>query len=215
MGGTLVGFADAGQRVVSIALTRSQMSTYGDPVSREAEFHAACASIGCTGRQLDFVDQEFENTAESRRIVARVIREHRPKIVFAPYHTNPVGELGGVANRDHFTAGSLVRDAVKLARLERAIPDLPKHTVKRMYFYMLPHNVTPDITVDVTNVMERAFTAIRCYQSQMAIAFRGNAIEETLRANRRTIGLIAGTTYAEGFVSDVPFQFAAKTFFEV
>ena len=44
----------------------------------------------------------------------------RPKIVFAPYHTNPFAETAGIANVDHYETGAIIRDAVKFARFNKS-----------------------------------------------------------------------------------------------
>lgn len=215
MGGTMIRLARAGKRILHVALTPSQMSTHGDMELRRREFEEASAIIGCTPLMLDFMDTQVENDTPSRTRIARLLREHRPAIVFAPYHTNPLAENGGSAHRDHYTTGALVRDAVKLARLEKTVPDVPKHTVQRSYFYMLPRNVLPNIIVDITPFLDDVEKLIRCYTSQMAINVRGIEVFDSLMTQKRAAGLIIGAKYAEHFVTDTPIRFEAEHFMEL
>ena len=215
MGGTMIRLTDAGYRVLSVSLTRGQMSTLGSVDERMKEFEAASKVIDCDGLALDFMDTEVTNTPEGRKVIAALIRRHRPKIVFAPYHTNPFGELWGIANVDHDAAGGLVRDGAKMARLDKVVPDLPPHQIAQLYFYMLPRNVHPTMLVDVSDVIERTFEAIRCYQSQMGLVISGNRIEAILRTMRAHPGIAIGAEYAEGFTTELPLRMDADLFFKV
>ena len=215
MGGTIIRLSDAGYKVLVVPLTHSEMSTFGDPVTREKEAQDAAKIMGVETEFLDFLDLHIENTPAAREKVVRVLRTYQPKIVFAPYHTNPLAEHGGVAHVDHYTTGSLVRDSVKLSRLQRFVPDIPKHTIHRTFFYMLPRNVLPAIVVDVSPVIDRAFEAIRAYKSQMEINFRGSPIEYNLQTSRAAVGLSIGAKFAEGFVTDTPLAFDPQQFFAV
>jgi len=215
MAGTMIKLVRAGYRVLNIPLTPSQMSTFGDEKSRAEEFKAACAVVGCHGRTLNFLDTGIENTREARIELARIIRETKPKVVFAPYHTNPLGELGGVAHVDHYTTGALVRDAVKMARIEKVIPDLAKHTIQKLYFYLLPSNVRATAWVDVSDVIDDLLRSIRAYKSQMQISFGTNQIEDITLRKRSFAGLAIGTKYAEVFTTDLPLRYEPKHFFEI
>lgn len=215
MGGTMIRLADAGYRLLSVTLTKGQMSTRGSVDERMKEFEAASKVIGCDGLTLDFMDTEVTNTPEGRKVIAALIRRHRPKIVFAPYHTNPFGELWGIANVDHYAAGGLVRDGAKMARLDKVVPGLPPHQINQLYFYMLPRNVYPSMMVDVSDVIERTFEAIRCYQSQMGLVISGNRIEAILRTMRAHPGIAIGAEYAEGFTTELPLKMNADIFFKV
>ena len=215
LGGTLVRLVDAGYSVLSVALTKSQMSTFGSVESRQREFEEASRIMGCECLMLDFEDQNVCNDFESRQAIARIIRQRTPKLVFAPYHTNPLGEPGGLNNVDHYTTGQLVRDAIKLARLDKAVAHVQKHTVQKLYFYMVPRTVWANLVVDVSDVMDRTLAAIHAYQSQMKISVRGNSIDKYLITRRAAVGLEIGVEYAEAFVTDLPLRIEPGMFFEL
>ena len=215
MAGTMIKLVEAGYSMVNLALTQSEMSTFGDIESRRKEFEAASHAIGCRPMMMDFPDTGIENNRESRIKLARVIRELRPKIVFAPYHTNPLGESRGIANVDHYEAGALARDAIKFARLQKTVPELEKHSVEKLYFFLLPRNIWPNIVVDVSDEMERVKQVISCYRSQMEIGFSGKGIEKILELRRANQGMQIGVDFAETFVTDQSLSFSAKHFFEV
>ncbi len=212
MGGTLIRLARAGKKIIHVSLTPSQMSTHGNVDSRRGEFEAAAKLFNAVPIMLDFMDTEVENNPVSRTRVARLIREHRPAVVFAPYHTNALAENGGSAHHDHYTTGALVRDAVKLARLEKTVPDVAKHTVLRTYFYMLPRNVVPNVVIDITEYIDDVEKLIACYNSQMAINVRGIGVHDSLMTQKRHAGLIIGAKYAEHFVTDTPLKLTPDDF---
>jgi LmbE family N-acetylglucosaminyl deacetylase len=184
-------------------------------LSQLITFEAASRVVGCDGLALDFMDTEVVNTPDGRKKIAALIRTHRPRIIFAPYHTNPFGELWGIANVDHYAAGGLVRDGAKMARLDKVVPDLPPHQIDQLYFYMLPRNVHPNLLVDVSDVIDRTFEAIRCYKSQMGLVISGNRIEAILRTMRAHPAIAIGAEYAEGFTTELPLKMDADLFFKV
>ena len=80
---------------------------------------------------------------------------------------------------------------------------------------MLPRDVHPNLLVDVSDVIERTFEAIRCYRSQMGLVISGNRIEAILRAMRAQPGIAIGAEYAEGFTTELPLRMDADLFFKV
>ena len=157
----------------------------------------------------------MENNRENRLILAELIRLHKPTLVFAPYHTNPAAELGGIAHVDHYTTGSLVRDAVKMARLAKTIPALPPHQIHKLYFFMLPSSLTPTLVVDVTQEMDIAMQAMEAYAPQVAHVAFGATVKERLIIRRSALGLDIGAKFAEGFVTDMKLVCEARHFFEL
>ncbi|MCB0331634.1 MAG: PIG-L family deacetylase, partial [Bdellovibrionales bacterium] len=127
MGGTMIKLTQAGKKVISVCLTQGEMGTYGIPETRREEFEHASKVSGCDCVMLDFPDTGIENDRESRVRVARLLREYRPQVVFAPYYKNDLGLPGGLVHVDHYTTGALVRDAVKFSRLKNVIADMEPH----------------------------------------------------------------------------------------
>lgn len=215
MGGTLLKLSRSGLKIHHVCLTRGEMGTHGDVDTRAREFETACSLAGCIGEMWDLPDTAVENTPAQRIRVARAIRQYRPKIVFCPYHTNPLGELGGIANVDHYASGSLVRDGVKMARLDKTVGEFPKHTIHKLYFYMLPRDIRPRIYVDVSDVIDDTVALIECYKSQMAIGFSGRPIQDLLLVRRAAAGLDIGSQYAEGFTTDLPLVLQPRHFIDL
>lgn len=215
MGGTIAKLCRAGKRVIIVSLTRGESATHGDAATREREAAQAAATLGCEQRLLDFPDTRVESNLEARERLMCLLRELRPRIVFAPCHTSRFGHHDGAAHVDHLATGTLVRDAVKLARIRGVARDLPAHDVGRLYSYMVPRDRYPDVLVDVTAEFDVLVRAIQAYDSQMQIERRGNHILEILEAYRRFYGVAAGCTYAEAFLCDEALRADAEQLFRL
>jgi bacillithiol biosynthesis deacetylase BshB1 len=206
MGGTIAALCRAGHAVLIVSLTRGERGTHGDPETRALEARDAAAILGCEAQLLDLPDTRLENNIATRERVMRIIREHRPRLVFAPYHTNWLGHRDGAAHVDHQATGALVRDAARIARLAGVAPELPAHDIGRLLYYMVPRDRLPAVFVDVGAEMETLERALQAYATQMRIEREGNVILDILRAFRRTYGIQAGCTWAEGFLVDAPLR---------
>jgi N-acetylglucosamine malate deacetylase 1 len=213
--GTMIRLVRSGRRVLSVALTGGEKGTFGTAETRRNEFAAANAVMGTDGRILDFPDTEVVNDPPGRLKIARVIREHRPQIVIAPYHTNRFGHHDGQANSDHWAAGQLVRDGMKLARFKNVMPEIPAHDVARLFYYMVPKDMLPTMVVDVSDVIDDVRRAIRSYGTQMNIWKQENSIIHLLDTMRAWHGVRIGCKYGEAILSDEALRFGPDDFFRV
>jgi LmbE family N-acetylglucosaminyl deacetylase len=213
--GTMIRLVRSGRGVLSVALTGGEKGSFGTRDSRKREFAAANHAMGTDGRMLDFPDTEVVNDPPGRLKIARVIREHRPQIVFAPYHTNRFGHHDGSANSDHWATGQLVRDGIKLARFRNVMPEIPAHDVGRLFYYMVPKDTLPTLVVDVSSVMDDVHRAIRSYGTQMNIWKQENSIIHLLDTMRAWHGVRIGCKYGEAFLSDEALAFGPDEFFRV
>jgi len=211
--GTIMRLVRSDRRVLCISLTSGEKGTYGTPETRRREFAAANSVMGTDGRMLEFPDTQVVNTPEGRLEIARVVRAHRPRIVFAPYHTNVYGHHDGSANSDHWATGQLVRDGLKLARFKNVMPEIPAHDVDRLYYYMVPKDRLPTMVVDVSDLMDDVHRAIRAYETQMQIRRQDNMVLELLDAMRAWNGIRIGKRFGEAFLSDEALEFGPDTFF--
>ncbi|MBD3334986.1 MAG: bacillithiol biosynthesis deacetylase BshB1, partial [Candidatus Eisenbacteria bacterium] len=150
MAGTMIRLVRAGYRVLNVSLTRGEMGTYGTVETRRREFDRANEVMGTQGHLMDFPDTGVANDREGRLKIAALVRRFKPRLVFAPYHTNPYTHLDGSANVDHPATGAVVRDGLKLARFRKLLPELEPHDVPRLFYYMIPKDMRPTIAVDVS-----------------------------------------------------------------
>lgn len=160
-GGTLIRAADQGYRTGVLDLTAGESGTWGDAERRRAEAEAASRILGLTERRCaGLPDGALENTPEARWIVARHIRELRPRVVIlqAPEGRHP----------DHRVASQLAYDACFLAGLRRAPIEGEPHRPKKILYALAYREETrkPTFVVDITDQMERKLQAIFAYASQ-------------------------------------------------
>ncbi len=215
MGGTIAKLCRAGRRVLIVSLTQGEAATHGSPELRAREAAAAAATLGCEHRLLDFPDSRVVANVEGREQLLRLLRELQPQLVFAPYPGNQLGHHDGAAHVDHLATGTLVRDAVKLARMRGVEPQLPAHDVGRLYYYMVPRDRYPSVVVDVSAEFETLMRAIQAYRSQMAIRRQGSAIASLLETYRRFHGITTGCAYAEAFLCEEALRADADTLFRL
>lgn len=211
--GTLIKMVRSGKRILNVCMTRGEKGTYGTVEIRRAEFERANKVMGTTPLMLDFPDTAMVNDYEGKLRVAGLVRETRPDVVFAPYHANPFGHFDGSANVDHFTAGELVRDGLKLARFRSLLPLLEPHGVPSLFYYMVPKHMSPTVVVDVSDVMDEVHASILAYETQMSIHKKGLSILDTLDVIRRYQGLRINVPYGEAFYSDEAVPFGPLDFF--
>lgn len=202
MGGTVAALVAAGRRVAIVSLTHGELGTFGDAEIRVREARAAAQVLGVDVRILDHPDGGVQDTLENRHQMVRLLRELRPTIVFAPYAHTRGGALDGRANVDHLATGILVREATKLARFRRLIPELEPHTTRRLFAYMLPESVPASYVVDVSDHRPTLEAAIRAYASQMEISRGERSILDLLLLWREHTGTRIGVELGEGFLCE-------------
>jgi LmbE family N-acetylglucosaminyl deacetylase len=215
MAGTMIRLARSGYTVFNVSLTRGEAGTYGTVETRREEFQRAQEVMGTVGRMLDFPDTNVVNSREGRLKIADFVRKHRPKIVFAPYHTNPYSHLDGSANVDHPATGALVRDGLKLARFRTLLPDQPPHQVQKIFYYMVPKDTKPTFVVDVSDLREEIHSAIGAYTTQMEINRGGIKILELLDTIRAYHGIRIGRPLGEAFLSDEALNIGPDELFQL
>jgi bacillithiol biosynthesis deacetylase BshB1 len=164
LGGTLFKLLDAGKRVGVLDLTRGEMGTRGTRAERDAETAAATKLLGLTWRgNLELPDSRVGATTEARERLARLLREHAPRVVFAQ-HTEDL-------HPDHAAGGVLAREAWYLSGLTRVAErdGGPPARRPRFLFHFMGHvPFEPSLVVDVSAVWARKVELIRCYASQLA-----------------------------------------------
>src|SRR6478672_5009694 len=200
-GGTLIKAAGRGQRTAIIDLTQGEMGTRGSAQLRAQEASQAAEILGVAAREnVGLPDAGIENTTETRRQVASLIRKFRPRVVIAPA---PRGR-----HPDHRVAAELIRDACFLAGLAKIDPTTAPHRPKKVVHCLTYRQdfEKPTFVVDISAEFERKMQAVRCYGSQFEGATQagevyptGEPLYDVIRYHASHYGSLIRTQYGEPF----------------
>jgi LmbE family N-acetylglucosaminyl deacetylase len=179
--GTLASWIERGTHVTYCVITSGQKGTWDPALTgkqmadiREREQRAAGEVIGVKGFVfLGHEDGELEVSMALRGEVCRVIREHKPDVVFTNdpwghYQTHP----------DHRVAGWSGLDAVIAARDHLFFPEqlrggkLKKHRVSRVFLFGTRE---PNVWFDISGTFDKKIAALQKHGSQLGgrKGFRG------------------------------------------
>jgi len=194
MGGVLLKELAAGSAISLVITSKGEAGSSGTPDVREVEAQTAARLLGADNRLtfLDFGgDGQQVASPENAIKLARIIRESKPSLVFAPVP---------VANQhpDHLAVGTAARNACRLARFGGLAPlkTLPPHTVDSLWFYSLStsseSSLASAVLIDISEVVESWKSLMSCHHSQ--VSSRNYIDLQITRA--RQLGLMAGCAYA-------------------
>ncbi len=139
---------------------------------REAEERAAAAALGVKDVVfLRYKDGELFPTLELRRDITRMIRLKKPDIVVTLDPTRWYGSRG-INHPDHRAIGAATLEAVfptardRLNFIEHERDEgLDTHKVSTVY---IAGAVEPNLTLDVTDAVERQIDALRAHKTQIS-----------------------------------------------
>lgn len=201
-GGTLRKAADQGYRTGILDLTGGEAGTWGDTELRRREAETAAKILGlAVRRNAGLPDGALQNTPQARAVVARHIRELRPRVVILHW---PEGR-----HPDHRIASQLAYDACFIAGLRKAaVAGEPFRPHKVLYAQAYREDAgKPTFVVDITDQMDRKLEAIFAYESQfdgktaLGEVFGGETrpLREQLLAHAAHYGSLIRRPYGEPF----------------
>ena len=159
MGATIAKHLTAGLRVGICDLTEAELSSNGTPALRRAEAVAASEILGLTLRiNLALPDRGLRCDRKQLDQIATVIRETRPRLVFAPYWFD--------RHPDHVMCSQMVEEAVFNAKLRRYPLAGEAHQVEQVYYYFIHELPQADVVMDVSAEHESKMLALAAYRSQ-------------------------------------------------
>lgn len=203
MGGAILQYKADGFKVGVLDLTDGEPTPYGSLEIRAQETAAATKILGLDWRgNLGLPNRSLEATLEARARLAGVIRQLRPRLLFAPYWVD--------AHPDHVAAVELIEGARFWAKLTKTdMPGEPYHPARILYYMCVHLRVVerPAFVLDISRTWAGKLAAIECYRSQF---ITGRPTEpptfiDRLRDQAAYWGWSIGTTYGEAFASrEVP-----------
>ncbi len=202
MGGAILKMHAIGMRVGILDLTDGEPTPHGSIPKRTRETELATDVLNIGWREnLGLPNRKLEAHLEARAALAGVIRQSRPRWLFAPYWHD--------AHPDHLAATQLVDDARFWAKLSKTdLPGEPHHP-ERIFNYFCVHlkmHPQPAFVLDISDHWEQKLQAIRCYESQFVTgreAMRPSFLEQ-LETVAAYWGQSIGVRYGEPFTSREP-----------
>ena len=216
MGGTIALLTGQGKRVLLVDLCDGEPSDFALPGVRVDQARRAAAHLGADRIFLDGQDRLITDTLHLRFEVARLIRIHRPSLVFAT--------TDACIHPDHAAVGSLVSAAVFYARLDHwdrmpggdMLGDTAPWAIDRLFY---PHcKMEPPwgrdfaFAVDVSATYDRKRAALAEYGSIFKVEGHDRLLT-LYEAEDTYIGRLFGVAYAEAFKSHSPLLVSSPTVF--
>jgi N-acetylglucosamine malate deacetylase 1 len=215
MGGTLAKLTRAGHRALIVDLCDGEPADYAAHGVRRAQAIKAAQILGADRVFLDQQDRFISDTIPARLAVARLVREHRPQMVFAT--------TDACIHPDHAAVGPLVTAAVFYARLRNwqrvpgaeVLAGTEPWEIQRLFF---PHcKMEPAwgdfaFAVDVSATYPLKKQALAEYKSLFRVD-EGDQLLELYEAEDVHMGRLFGLAHAEVFKSQSPLLVSDPTVF--
>lgn len=205
MGGSLAKWSKENKELVICDLTEAELSSNGDTNTRKKESLHAASALGIKDRvNLGLPDRGLLLSEDGIREVARIIREFRPKVIFAPRPQD--------RHPDHGNCSQIVTEAMFSAGIRKySVGDeIKAHKPTALYHYMINGFTMPTFIIDISQYMDQKIQALQAYQSQFFKLEEGvqtpltEGYIESVMARERIFGKEAGVQYAEGFMAIKP-----------
>lgn len=205
IGGIIAKHSKMGQRIVICDLTYAELSSNGTVELRQQEAEKASQILGVSKRiNLGLPDRGLFMEATNIERLARVIREHRPRIVMAPYWED--------RHPDHIMCSRLTTEAVFSAKLRKLYSDSEAWNIDQLYYYFINDIQQADVMFDVSEVYNIKRQALQAYQSQFVVKQDSSSVQtpltqgylEQVEARDRLLAQKWSLMYAEGLISKLP-----------
>jgi N-acetylglucosamine malate deacetylase 1 len=214
MGGTAVKLMRRGFSVLFVDLCEGEPARHAARGERHKQALKAAEILGVERTILTLQDRLITDSVEARLQVARLLREHRPHMVFTT--------AGAGVHPDHKAVTEIVTHGVFYARLPKwdeiaggeFLKDTEPHEIQRLFFghcRMEPAWDRFDFAVDVSDVYDLKVSALRAYES----VFSGDqaTLLDKYNAEDRYVGSLVSVQYAEAFRSRSPLLLAGPEVF--
>lgn len=196
MGGTICLLLAQGHDVVLCDLTNGEPTPIGTPELRAAEAAEGARLLGVQRRTtLTLPNRYLQDTIEARVMVAEVIRDVRPDVMFIPYWAD--------AHPDHVAACRLCEAARFTAKLTRTTMRGTPHYPRRVYHFFSTHYrlyVKPSFIVDISDYIDTKVASVVAYASQFGDERGTGWIIDAIREANGYWGRMIHRRYGEPFV---------------
>ena len=202
-GGSIIKHIKNGSKIGIIDLTRGELGTRGNELTRDLETKNATKILGVHIREnMKFKDGFFKNDQENKISLVKKIRKYQPNIVItnAPSDRHP----------DHGRSSQMTIEACFLSGLDKIDTNQEPWRPKKIYHYIQFNNLQPDFVIDITNQMDSKIESILCYKSQFynpmsnekETIISSKDFLESVKYRAQDLGRQSNCKYAEGFISN-------------
>lgn len=195
MGGTVAGLVRQGMSVLIVDLTDGEPTPFGTRETRAAESKAAASVLGAQRLTMTLPNRELFDTVDARKMLAEVIRAHKPRVLFAPY---PID-----SHPDHVAAAAICEAARFYGKFVKTDMRGEPHFVPHLYHYFAVHLrmvAKPSFIVDVSEDMPKKMDALACYESQFSANDRNTGVLDWVRGQSAVWGGAIGRSAGEPFL---------------
>lgn len=205
LGGTAAKLVRSGMSVLFVDLCDGEPARHAVRGVRQRQAEQAAAILGVRRTTLGLHDRLIRDSPEARLAVARLIRAHRPRLVFTT--------AGAGVHPDHAAVTDIVVHGAFYARLPKwdevpsgeMLDGTEPHEIERLFFghcRMEPPWGGFDFAVDVSEVYAEKMAAVTAYES----VFSGEqaTLVDKYSAEDRYVGSLVGVQYAEAFKARSP-----------
>ena len=197
MGASVAGMVRQGLSVAIVDLTNGEPTPHGSPELRAQESTAAAARLGVERRTLGMSNRYLFDSVEARTELAEVLRELRPRVIFAPYPSD--------AHPDHIAASAIAVGARFYAKFTKTTMAGEPHYPTRLYHYVAVHlalHVKPSFIIAAEEQDLRAkFDALAEYRSQFEANEKNLAVIPMMETRAKYWGGLVGAAAGEPFFS--------------
>ena len=164
MGGTIIKLITSGKKIGLVDLTKAELSTRGNVKLREKEAEKAAKLMKLSFREnLGIPDGDISLSDSNLRKVIITLREHQPKIIFAPYLND--------RHPDHIDASILIKQAMfksGLTKYESSFKGKkqPAYRPVKLFYYMQTYTFIPTFVVDISSTFKDKMKAVMAFKSQ-------------------------------------------------
>ncbi len=194
MGGFIHACTSAGKQVMIVDLTDGEPTPYGSPEQRAAESLEASRILGVSKRlMLSMPNRALFDTVENRKVLASVIREYRPEVLFIPYWED--------AHPDHLYAERLATAARFYAKFVKSDMPFAPHYPRKVFHYYSVHlhvKLQPSFVFDISAHFEAKMQALSAYHSQFSES-HNTQVFERIESGNAYWGEQVGCRYGEPF----------------
>jgi N-acetylglucosamine malate deacetylase 1 len=164
MGGTIARFTSQGLEVGVVDLTKAELSTRGNVITRAKETAAASRILKLKVREnLGIKDGGISSSKDNLIKVITLLRKFKPSIVFAPFFND--------RHPDHIDSSILIKRAVFSSGLEKFKTTISgksqlHYRPKKIFYYMQTYIFEPSFIVDISEHFQTKMKSVHAFQSQ-------------------------------------------------